>query len=116
MINVPQSISFLHYKDNSLFKIIMATVVAYTVLKGLYISGIFFSLVYVFRNYMRNVEAPVHYLAATVGFLFLAIGTGTWYPLALGFLAWGINKIFKTGKEIFWAEMFAGIPYLIITI
>ena len=109
---VPTSISFLNYKNPTLFKIIMGLAIALSIYSGAYITTVGFSLVYIFRYFNFQTEMHPHYVGAAVGFTGLMLHTDVVWPALLGAILAIILHIFKNKNYIFWFEMIAGIPYI----
>ena len=111
---IPVSISELNYKDHDLFIAFMTFTVTYTAVKEYYASAAAFTLVYVFRYFHRKNQTPWHYAFAIAGFTAMAIQSWIFWPIILGSAVFILNKVLHTKREVFWFEMFAGIPYLLL--
>ena len=109
---IPTSISFLNYKNPTLFKIIMGLAIALSIYSGAYITTVGFSLVYIFRYFNFQTEMHPHYVGAFIGFVGLVLHTEVYWPVLLGTGAVILLKILKDKNYIFWFEMAAGLPYI----
>ena len=113
-MKIPVSISELNYRDHDLFIALMVFVITFTLAKGYYVSSLFFAGVYVFRFFHMTRQRYFHYAFAMLAFGAVAYQAWIFWPIVLGSLLFLINKVKKTTKEVFWFEMGAGIPYLLL--
>ena len=108
----PHSISQIIYKNPVLYKIILGLVVGLCIYKGVWISAVGFSLVYIFRYFnFKNEEIP-HYVGAGIGFTGLVLHTSVVWPIGAGLIAILACKLLKKDSYIFWFEIVAGLPYI----
>ena len=111
---IPSSVSELNYNDHKLFIGIMFGVIGYLLGSGFYISALAIGGVYAFRWFHIKNQLYYHYAFAGAAFGTIAWQSGIYWPLILGAVLFLWNKYKKTGKHVFWFEMGAGIPYLIL--
>ena len=109
---IPVSVSELNYRDHKLFIGIMFGVIGFLLGKDFYISAAAIGGVYAFRWFHIKNQIYFHYAFAVTAFASIGWQSGIYWPLILGALLFLLNKIKKTGKQVFWFEMGAGIPYL----
>ena len=113
-MRIPVSISELNYRDHDLFIALMVFVITFTLAKGYYWSSLCFAGVYVFRFFHMTKQRYFHYGFAALAFATIAFQSWIWWPRVVGSAAFMLNKVLHTKKEVFWFEMFAGIPYLFL--
>ena len=92
----------------------MGITILYLLLKFYFLAALLFFGVYVFRYFHRPGQKYFHYAFAAAGFAAIAWISEVYWPIGLGSLLFALNKVKKTNKEVFWIEMGAGIPYLLI--
>ena len=92
----------------------MFGVIGFLIGKEFYVSALCLMGVYAFRFFHIKGQRIFHYGFALTAFLALGYFSGIWWPLVLGSAAFMLNKVLHTNKEVFWFEMFAGIPYLFL--
>lgn len=92
----------------------MFSIIIYLILNFYFLAALLFFGVYVFRFFHQTRQKYFHYAFAIAGFVAVAWISEVYWPIGLGSLLFVLNKVKKTNKEVFWFEMGAGIPYLLI--